>query len=52
MSRRDFECLVRKIVRMIYTEPLVHIIIDFIIENQIAEVFSFAFLHQIEGKNK
>ena len=39
-------------MRMLYTDPLVHLIIDFITEYQIAEVFSFAFLHQIEEKRK
>ena len=39
-------------MRMLYTDPLVHLIIDFITEHQIAEVFSFAFLHQIEEKRK
>ena len=39
---------------MLYTDPLIHLIVDFIIDNEskVAESWSFAFLHQIDGKNK
>ena len=52
MSLRRFQNLVRKIVRMIYTDPLQHLIIDFIVKHSIAESYTFALLHQMEGKNK
>ena len=39
---------------MLYTDPLVHLIIDFIIDSEckVAESWSFAYLHQIDGKHK
>ena len=44
---KKFQNMVRKTVRMLYTDPLVHLITDFIIENEskVAESWSFAFLH-------
>ena len=37
---------------MLYTDPLVHLIVDFLIKHHNVEAFSFAKKHQIEGKNK
>ena len=32
MSLKKFQCLVRKVVRMLYTDPLIHLIVDFIVD--------------------
>ena len=37
---------------MLYKEPIVVLIVDFIMEHEIAEAHTFAFRHKIEGKNK
>ena len=46
-SLKKFQSMVRKTVRMLYTDPLVHLTIDFIIdsESKVAESWSFAYLH-------
>ena len=53
-SLKKFQNMVRKTVRMLYTDPLVHLVIDFIIDSEckVAESWSFASLHHIDGKHK
>ena len=53
-TMKKFQNMVRKTVRMLYTDPLVHLITDFIIESEckVAESWSFAYLHHIDGKHK
>ena len=52
MNLRKFQCLVRKTMRLLYKDPLVHLVIDFVIKHQVCEAFTFAYLHKIEGKNR
>lgn len=52
VNLRTFKQMVQKTIRMLYTDPLVHLIVDFLIKHYNVEAFSFAKKHQIEGKNK
>ncbi len=45
MSLHKFKCLVRKTMRMLYKDPLVILIVDFIVKNSVAEAYTFAFKH-------
>ena len=43
-----FQTLIRHSVRMLYTDPIIHLLIDFIIDNNYAEPHTFA--HRIKIK--
>ena len=46
MNLTNFETLIRHTTRLIYTDPVIHLIVDFIIEHSVAEVHTFAFRHK------
>jgi hypothetical protein len=52
VSLQEFCNLVKKTVRLMYTDPLVHLIIDFIIKHKFAESYSFANLNKLESQRK
>ena len=52
VSLRTFQQTVQKTIRMLYRDPLVHLVVDFLVKHCNVEAFSFARKHQIEGKNK
>lgn len=39
-------------MRLFYTDPLVHLIIDFVIKHKFVESYSFAFIHRLETIRK
>ena len=52
MNLRKFSCLVRQTARLFYTNPLVHLIIDFVIKHKFVESYTFTFKHKLENIRK
>ena len=52
MNLRKFSSLVRQTMRLFYTDPIVHLIIDFVIRHKFVESYSFAFMHRLETIRK
>ena len=46
----SFSSLVRKMARVLYVNPLVHLLIDFLIKKQNAELYTFCLLHDLEDE--
>ena len=45
VSLKTFQRTVQKTICMLYTDPLVHLIVDFLIKHHNVEAFSFAKKH-------
>ena len=52
MNLRKFSNLVKKTTRLLYTNPLVPVIIDFIIDHKFAEAFTLSHKLKIEDKKR
>ena len=46
MNLGKFQTLIRHTTRILYTNPIAHLLIDFIIENSVAERNTFAHKHK------
>ena len=46
MNLGKFQTLIRHTTRILYTNPIAHLLIDFIIENSVAEQNTFAHKHK------
>lgn len=52
MNLKKFSSLVRQTVRLFYTDPLVHVIIDFLVKHKFVDSYTFAFKHRLETSRK